>query len=146
MRKPDQVEIIAAMPASARALVDDIGFVATLKVLKEFGGGRLYVPLNIDRAAGQRLVESLGPQTARALIEARGGMTWEVPMLSASYERLARDRAICADFDAAISAGSGRAEVVHALRARYQVARRTVGRALGKERAAPMLGRPPGKR
>jgi hypothetical protein len=93
----DQDAIINAMPATARDLVSAIGFLPTLDLLQKFGGKRLFVPSKLTEES--KLIAALGRDVAEALVKRMGGSQLEPPMMS-SVERLLRDNAIRADFDA----------------------------------------------
>ena len=94
----DHAAVVAVMPATARELVEVIGFDATLDVLRKFGGKRLFVPSKLVEGFSHRIVDELGLEVAEKLVEAMGGSRLEPPML-ASVERLLRDNAIRADYD-----------------------------------------------
>ena len=99
MSKPDHDEIIAALPASARALAAEIGVQAALEVMLVHGGGRLYVPKTAHRRAGGALIALFGRTAAVRLVAARGGLQFDVPNLG-SVERLFQAHALAADRDA----------------------------------------------
>jgi len=100
----DQAAIVAVMPATARELVDAIGFDNTLDVLRKFGGKKLFIPTQLVEGHTYKLVEALGLEIAEKLVDAMGGTRLEPPMM-ASVERLLRDNAIRKDYDAMCAAG-----------------------------------------
>lgn len=94
-----QDEIVAAMPASARELVEIIGFLPTLEVLRKFGGKRVFIPSKLNDDS--RIIAELGREVAEKLVARMGGARFEPPMLT-SVERRLRDNAIRRDFDARV--------------------------------------------
>jgi hypothetical protein len=83
------------IPASLLQIVALIGLEAALKLVKAYGGVRLYVPKKID--ADHPLVELIGYPAARALAAEFGGQPhFDIPKCEAAL-REARNRQIRQD-------------------------------------------------
>ena len=123
----DREAIVAVMPATARELVDVIGFDATLDVLRKFGGKRLHVPEKLVDGVNYKLVEELGRATAVKLVDVMP-YTYLEPPTMISIERLLRDNAIRADFDRMCADGEPR--LMDRLVDRYQVTQRHLRKVL----------------
>lgn len=92
----DPAAVVAALPSQARELAETIGLLPTLELLRRLGGLRVFIPAKLSA----KLVVEVGcPDVAAKLVEAIGGSAIEPPSL-ASVQRLLRDNAIRADFDA----------------------------------------------
>ena len=83
--------LIAAMPESARELVEVIGFLPTLDLMRKLGGKRVYIPRM--HASGSAASQGLSIEVIKKLMAVRGGRHFEVPMGS-SIERALRNIAI----------------------------------------------------
>ena len=102
----DQAAIIGAMSPVAREIVDAIGVTATIDLLcrRKIGGKRLFIPPQL--MPDSSLIGEVGEAVAQALVACMGydGLirVLDVPMLS-GVERLLRDNALRADFDAGMN-------------------------------------------
>jgi Mor transcription activator family len=94
----DPEAVLRVLPVQAREIAMAIGLSATIELMRLYGGHRLFVPAVVS----DKLIAEIGVELAAALVEARGGTTIESPSLR-SIERLLRDNAIRADFDAGVS-------------------------------------------
>lgn len=120
----DDRAIVFAMPALGRELVGALGLMPTLALLRKFGGMRAFVPAKLSDDPSElvsSLLAALGRPTVKALIERFGGNLLELPLM-ASVERVLRDNALRAEFDA----GAG----VRTLVARYGLTNRTIRKLL----------------
>lgn len=111
----DEAAVTQALPATGRELAEAIGLLPTLELMRSFGGSRLFVPSGI--ADAQSLCDVLGRDAAAALVARYGGNSLEPATLQA-VERLLRDNAIRADFDAGAS--------LHELVRRYRLTGRAI--------------------
>lgn len=64
-------------PHGVNQLVEIAGEEAAMALVREHGGGRVYVP---QRPEGSALAATVGVDAARKLAEARGGETLEIPL------------------------------------------------------------------
>lgn len=119
----DRDAIIAALPVRARELVVIFGFLPTIRALIEFGGERVVVPVKVPASDDHPLVARLGRETVEKLVSARPGDRFDMPGVT-SIERLLRNNALRADFDAGVS--------VRELVARYRLSDRHVRMLLGE--------------
>ena len=139
----DRDAIVAAMPPTARELVDVIGFDETIKVLRNFGGKRLFVPAKLIEGNSYKLVEELGREIAEKLVDAMGGTRLEPPMI-ASVARLLRDNAIRSDYDRMCA--DGEQCPMDRLVDRYQVTQRHIRKVLKASMSTAPRQRPPQQR
>jgi hypothetical protein len=93
----DALAVLGVLPESARQLAEVVGLPLTLELMRALGGRPTFVRLKMH--AGSPLAAVVGPEAAQALHERFGGSFLEVPRLVA-VERMLRDNAIRADFDA----------------------------------------------
>lgn len=101
----DADAVRGALPTLGRELCDAMGLRPALKLMHQWGGSRVFIPSTLCEASA--LADLLGHEAATALVSRFGGATLEPPSLR-SIERLLRDNAIRADFDA----GASRRELV----------------------------------
>jgi Mor family transcriptional regulator len=95
----DEALITAAMPETGKELVGVIGFMPTIRLLAQLGGKRVFIQRT--PAEDSRIVKAIGMELAEALGGHRGGHHMELPRLT-SAERMLRDNALRADFDAGV--------------------------------------------
>lgn len=81
------------LPKTARDLVEIIGLAATIDLVKMFGGDELKVPEIVDGHSRMWsiLVETIGPEAAKRLVQFNGGTSIYVPTCAAAL-RIHRDR------------------------------------------------------
>ena len=91
---------MAKRSETAEALVEAIGFDATMRLVAVLGGKVIKIPNGLGKAGAfcALLDEILGVEAARCLKARFGGEKMHVPMLSAQI-KAARNRLIIADYD-----------------------------------------------
>ena len=92
----DQAALVAAMPATGRELVECIGFVAAIELVRVHGGRRVYIPHAL--AHDHPLAIVIGHAAASVLAARYGPCQLEVPALTRA-RLLLRDNALRAAFD-----------------------------------------------
>lgn len=92
-------ENLAALPASARTLVEQLDARLALKLIQTWPGLKFRVPLGVreDAPMRDRLIEALGDADAERLIEIYGGETLYVPICVQAVRDL-RDLRIIDDY------------------------------------------------
>jgi Mor family transcriptional regulator len=80
-------------PESLAEAVKDIGIPATLKLIKRFGGVRLYVPEPQHITENHVIARTIGLASARAIAKIWPNERPEIPSAARAFRR-ARDRAI----------------------------------------------------
>ncbi len=103
------------MQVVLKRLVDTVGLVDTLEIVRRWGGGALYVPRSVR--ACDPLALTLGLDSARRLVEHWGGQYLQLPSEKKSLIDL-RNASIIAD----VRAGMSLSEIGRA----YGVARQSV--------------------
>lgn len=132
------------LPRAVRGLVRLIGLPATLKLVEDFGGLTLRLPVGA-REVGQALLEDLarriGPEASRILARHYAATPLYVPNCKPALLR-ARDASLLADRQRLVGEGLSERQIVQCLAIRYRLSERHVWTILKKPPPADTARQP----